>query len=79
MTTTLVRPTMKVPRNVYKGCQRCGGDLVLDREAEVDLRGSVDYVCLQCGRHVSIRGVLQLLGAVPQPQLTSAVNRPEAA
>ena len=59
MTTTLERPVIRIHRNVYKACQRCGGDLVLDREAEADLRGVIDYVCLQCGRHESIRSVLQ--------------------
>jgi ribosomal protein L40E len=59
-TTTLERPaTVRVPRNVFKACQRCGGDLVLDREAEADLRGTIDYVCLQCGRHTPIRAALQ--------------------
>ena len=58
-TTTLERPTIRVPRNLFKGCLRCGGDLVIDREAEADLRGVVDYVCLQCGRHTPIRAALQ--------------------
>jgi hypothetical protein len=58
-TTTLERPTTRIPQNVYKGCERCGGDLVLDREAEAYLQGVVDYVCLQCGRHTPIRSVLQ--------------------
>jgi predicted SprT family Zn-dependent metalloprotease len=56
---TLERDAVRVHRNVYKGCQRCGGDLVLDREAEADLRGVIDYICLQCGRHKSIRSILQ--------------------
>ena len=79
MTTALVQPTIRVPRNVYKTCQRCGGDLVLDREAEVDLRGAIDYVCLQCGRHMSVRAVLELMGVDLEPLLSGVVNRPEAA
>jgi predicted SprT family Zn-dependent metalloprotease len=59
MTTTLTRSVIKVPRNIFKGCQRCGGHLVIDRQAEADLRGTVDYVCLQCGRHTPIRAALQ--------------------
>ena len=44
MTTTLTRSVIKVPRNIFKGCQRCGGHLVIDRQAEADMRGTVDYV-----------------------------------
>ena len=58
MTTTLERPAVRIPRNVFKGCQPCGGDLVIDREAEADLSGTIDYVCLQCGRQTSLGAVL---------------------
>jgi predicted RNA-binding Zn-ribbon protein involved in translation (DUF1610 family) len=43
---------------LYKSCPRCHGDLVIDRESEAAPEAqSVDFVCLQCGRSVSMKMV----------------------
>jgi DNA-directed RNA polymerase subunit RPC12/RpoP len=51
---------------VYKGCRRCGGDLVLDREAALgDRPTDYEYVCLQCGRGMPLPR-LALVGQAPE-------------
>ena len=44
-----------VKTHLYKACQRCGGDLVLDREEGYGAPDGSDYVCLQCGRHTPLQ------------------------
>jgi hypothetical protein len=48
-------------RFLYKACSRCHGDLLLDREVEPSLlvKGQIGYVCLQCGRGISIESLRQ--------------------
>ena len=38
-----------IARMLYKGCPRCGGDLILDDEERRE-SGAPVYQCLQCGR-----------------------------
>ncbi len=41
---------------LYKSCPRCHGDLIVDRESQgwADPE-AIDFVCLQCGRDVSMK------------------------
>lgn len=48
------QPTLK--RFLYKGCDRCGGDLTLSEDGH-GWRDEFSYVCLQCGRHMPVQGV----------------------
>jgi len=48
--------TVNLKTFVYKACPRCRGDLQLDRSADPP-----EYVCVQCGRSVSIRALLAAL------------------
>ena len=63
MTTQAIAP-IKLRTNIYRGCQRCGGVLRLERDLDslVDEQG-VDYVCLQCGRHTPLAAVFAQLEA----------------
>jgi DNA-directed RNA polymerase subunit RPC12/RpoP len=50
---------LKLRTNIYKGCQRCGGVLRLERDtSSVVDRSAVEYVCLQCGRTTSLAAVV---------------------
>jgi hypothetical protein len=40
---------------LYKSCPRCHGDLIVDRESEGENPEMLDFVCLQCGRNVSMK------------------------
>jgi DNA-directed RNA polymerase subunit RPC12/RpoP len=46
----------RVRTYLYKACPRCLGDLVEDPEVEQNpmLYVRVEYVCLQCGRRISL-------------------------
>ncbi|HWC30023.1 MAG TPA: hypothetical protein VG845_08085 [Dehalococcoidia bacterium] len=58
--------------HLYKACQRCGGDLMLDRDVDYgDRHATISYVCLQCGRHTPLRALL--------PQATRGVGVPARA
>jgi hypothetical protein len=63
MTTELINP-IKLRKNIYKGCQHCHGDLRLERDPDLPREVlAYEYVCLQCGRHASLRSVLQSLAS----------------
>lgn len=57
---TVEAPTpIKLRTNIYKGCQRCGGVLRLERDLDSILdENAVTYVCLQCGRHTPVASVI---------------------
>ena len=58
MTAELLAP-VKLRALLYKGCQRCGGTLRLERDIDSLLdHDANDYVCLQCGRHTPLATVL---------------------
>ena len=58
MTTQVLEP-VRLRTHVFKGCRRCGGDLRLERDADIMVRhNAYDYVCLQCGRHTPLAAVL---------------------
>ena len=62
--TTQTRAAPRLRTHLFKACQRCHGDLVLDRESETEVLGaSIDYVCLQCGRRAPLSAVALLLGS----------------
>ena len=52
---TITREAVKT--HLYKACQRCRGDLVLDREEGYGAPDGSDYVCLQCGRHTPLQAL----------------------
>ncbi len=55
---------IKLHTNIYKGCQRCGGVLRLERDLDSAVDpGGVEYVCLQCGRHTPLAAVIARLQA----------------
>jgi RNase P subunit RPR2 len=58
MTVEALAP-IKLPTNIYKGCQRCGGVLRLERDLDsaIDPEG-VEYVCLQCGRQTPLATII---------------------
>jgi hypothetical protein len=67
--TTRVPIARNLKKHLFKACQRCGGDLVLDPEANFEaLRGSTEYVCLQCGRSTTLRAILQAAGVLGTKQ-----------
>lgn len=67
MTAEVLSP-IKLRTHVFKGCQRCGGDLRLERAADVPLGGiDYDYVCLQCGRRTSLAMMLRKLQETVSP------------
>lgn len=54
--TTHALTASRLRTHFYKACQRCHGDLVLDREVEFEALGACsDYVCLQCGRRTPLQ------------------------
>ena len=64
--------TLKI--HLYKACQRCGGDLMLDREIDFGALGaSSDYVCLQCARRTPLSVVARAL--VPVSKQVSVAAR----
>ena len=61
MTAELLTP-IRLHKNIYRGCQRCGGTLRLERDLDSLLdHDGYDYVCLQCGRHTPLTTVLAAL------------------
>lgn len=58
MTAELITP-VKLHKNIFKGCRRCGGTLRLERDLDslVD-HDAYDYVCLQCGRLTPLEVVI---------------------
>jgi transcription initiation factor TFIIIB Brf1 subunit/transcription initiation factor TFIIB len=56
--------TLNLKTFVYKACPRCHGDLQLDRSVDPP-----EYVCVQCGRSISIRA---LLASFEQRRLAAA-------
>jgi len=59
---------IKLRTHVFKGCQRCGGDLRLERSADVPFGGAqYEYTCLQCGRSTSLRQFLQRMQQTQKP------------
>jgi hypothetical protein len=63
MTAEVLTP-IRLRTHIFKGCQRCGGDLRLERATDVPFGGAeYDYVCLQCGRTTSLAAMLDRLQA----------------
>jgi hypothetical protein len=59
--------------HLYKACQRCHGDLVLDREVEFEALGaSSDYVCLQCGRRTPLQALAETIAPAVSRQHVTA-------
>jgi DNA-directed RNA polymerase subunit RPC12/RpoP len=59
---------LRLRSHLYKACQRCGGDLILDRETELEAMGSYpDYVCLQCGRRLQLSTIAPAIDAESKP------------
>jgi len=46
--------TKSIKAFLYKACSRCHGDLVLEQDLGYGPQRTVEYVCLQCGRSVSV-------------------------
>jgi hypothetical protein len=61
--TTETPTRIKLRTHIFKGCQRCGGDLRLERSPDAPLGTTeYDYVCLQCGRQTPLAMMLDRLG-----------------
>ena len=57
--TTQAPTAPRLRTHLYKACQRCHGDLVLDREVEFAALAASDYVCLQCGRRTPLQALVE--------------------
>jgi len=44
--------TTKIKTVLYKSCQRCRGDLVLEQQDN-----SIEYSCIQCGGRTPLRAL----------------------
>jgi len=72
--TTQATTALSLKIHLYKACQRCGGDLMLDREIDFEALGaSSDYVCLQCARRTPLSAVARAL--VPVSKQDGVVAR----
>ena len=62
---TLETPTpIKLRTNIFRGCQRCGGTLRLERDLDSRLdETDIHYTCLQCGRHTPLVAVIAQMQA----------------
>jgi hypothetical protein len=71
--TTQAFAARRLRTHLYKACQRCHGDLVLDREVELEALGaSSDYVCLQCGRRTPLQVLVEPGVPAIEHRLTTA-------
>jgi hypothetical protein len=51
---------IRLQTNIFRGCDRCGGTLHLQRDLTPRLaREAIDYVCLQCGRTTPLAVVVE--------------------
>jgi RNase P subunit RPR2 len=51
---------IRLQTNIFRGCHRCGGTLHLERDLDPRLaHESINYVCLQCGRHTPFSVVME--------------------
>jgi hypothetical protein len=59
MTAELIAQ-VKLHSTLYRGCERCGGTLHLERDVDslVD-QDAYEYVCLQCGGHSTPAAVMR--------------------
>jgi hypothetical protein len=71
--TTQAPTATRLRTHLYKACQRCHGDLVLDREVEFEvLSESSDYVCLQCGRRAPLQALVESTASVVRREAVTA-------